>query len=173
MSMQDAMERFIAPMRAMFGDPPGGDPEVAERDYARALAQFPADVLERTADHFKFSATKRTWPLPAACIEEARRIAANKVSGPAQQFAWRVPLSAVLERGVTNNKARQLISQGVYPPGSIWVPGAYDSGREHFGDLYGPDPDWRQPHPIGGEDGGAGGGAVRGEAGELAKGEGL
>jgi hypothetical protein len=63
--------------------------------------------------------------------------------------AYRPPRSAVLERRCTKDFARQLVANRVHPRGSIWCPGGVNDHPE-YGDLYGPDPDWKPPVSLDG-----------------------
>jgi len=64
---------------------------------------------------------------------------------PKIHYGYRQPRSRVLLAECTKEWAREQVRRGMYPKGSIWVPGPCEGpgANPGLGDLFGPDPTWK------------------------------
>jgi len=65
-------------------------------------------------------------------------------------YRFAQPHSQILLAECTREWARNQVRAGVYPKGSIWIPGC-PLGREAnpaLGDLFAPDERWKGPTPL-------------------------
>lgn len=65
-------------------------------------------------------------------------------------FRYAQPRSQILIAECTREWARQQVKAGVYPKGSIWIPGCCEGSgaRPEIGDLFAPDERWKRATPL-------------------------
>lgn len=152
MSVQDVDQHFIRPLVALFRL------DVADEGMfldglTDELASASVHALQSAAVRFKRSRRYKNFPSIAECVEAVEACEAVAAAVDEQRkdrgiFSYRVPSSKCIERNLTKSEARQRVDNGVHPRGSIWLPGAFGSGTEHIGDLFGPDPNWQPAKPV-------------------------
>lgn len=136
----------IARITSIMPPPRGVEVEALSKAYFDSLKAFPAEAIKDAVDGFlsgRFG--ERKWlPLPpelATMVRTCLGVIAP-AGGAGRAYAIRAPRSAILKDGCTREWARERVSRGEFPKGSIWFPGAYRDNAA-FGDLYAPDPNWK------------------------------
>lgn len=148
--IEDAVDAILSVMPA----PRGMDGIKLVQGYLTALKGFPASAIREAVEGFlsgRFSDdfSSKFCPTPPDLATMVRRClhAPRPIAVEGRKFSFKAPNSKRLEQGVTKDEARRLVAQGLYPKGSIWLPG--ESGNNPaFGDLYGPDDHWARPEPV-------------------------
>lgn len=131
--------------------PPGVDASKAIDGYHHALRGFPAEAIAVGIGKFLrgecSDVSPKFCPHPPELAAIVRGVVSPELSGK-KYFSYKQPESRLLERSVTRDYARRLVDNGVYPRGSIWVPGDVDGDRPDIGSLFAPDPKWKHPVSV-------------------------
>lgn len=131
--------------------PRGSDPEKAVIGYLNALHGFSIGAV--TSGIRKFlrgecdGVSPKFCPHPPELAAIVRGFVPNAPASSGQCFGFKPPASKVLEKACTKDYAAQLVRNGVYPRGSIWIPGPYGENA-HVGRLFAPDENWQNATPI-------------------------
>jgi len=133
--------------------PRGTDPEKAVFGYMQALQGLPVEAIAHGIRRFLRGECKdisnKFCPHPPelAAIVRGAIEPEPKFHVEGRLYGYHPPRSKVVERKCTKDWARQLVHQGIHPRGSIWCPGEI-TGKPEIGDLFGPDPWWRNAVPL-------------------------
>lgn len=76
MTIQNAFDHFVAPMRRRFSVPAGMDQDGFLGDLAESLSAYTVHQLQQAAEHFRDNRTVRVFPTIAECRQAAERFTA-------------------------------------------------------------------------------------------------
>lgn len=155
-SMPASTEQIAAALQILFNSmrfPPGVDAAKAIFGYINALQGFPIEAIAEGIRKYLRGECEdvslKFCPHPPELAAIVRGVIPNRRSMPGgKYYSYKSPKSELLESRVTKEYGRQLVDSGVHPRGSIWLPGDIND-RPDIGDLYGPDPKWKLPVPLG------------------------
>lgn len=148
--IEEAVDAVLSVMPA----PRGMDGIKLVQGYLAALKGFPAWAIREGVDGFlsgRFSGEFSTkfCPTPPDLATMVRKCLSEPRQQPSsgRKHAFKPPSSRRVESGIRRDDARRLVDQGMYPRGSVWVPGDY-AGDRAYGDLYAPDDNWAEAVPL-------------------------
>lgn len=148
-------EQIAEALKILFGSMPlprGTDRESAAIGYIDALSGFPIEAIVYGIRKFLRGdcedISPKFCPHPPELAKIVRGAMPNRNAVPTGKlYGYHPPKSKVIERNCGKEWAFRLIDQGIHPRGSIWCPGDINDKHE-IGDLYGPDPDWKEAFPL-------------------------
>jgi len=92
MTTSDAADRLVERLTVMFGEPKTNDPATYMDEFAKAVKNYSADILEQAGDEVIKTCT--FWPRPAEIVQKAESIAAQiaaKNRKPQMKEEWPEP----------------------------------------------------------------------------------
>lgn len=155
-------EQIGAALQILFNSmrfPPGVDAAKAIFGYMQALEGMPIEAITEGIRKFLRGECEGVnpkfcpHPPELSAIVRGTMSSRPRLEAEGKVYGYHPPKTNIIERRCTKDWARQLVNQGVHPRGSIWCPGALSSGdgergKPEIGDLYAPDPEWKNAFPL-------------------------
>lgn len=129
------------------------NPDTAAFAYMDALSGYPMQAITDGIRKFLRGeceeVSKKFCPHPPELASIVRGCIPSRPEGrpTGKLYSYKAPKSKCLERNIGKDHARRLVDQGVFPRGSIWLPGDFKDSPQ-TGDLYAPDPEWQPAKPF-------------------------